>query len=338
MCVGVCLCGCEELWRSQSERESEGGVSAVRAGRERDRERDLLDIAVEEVREEEREREREAEIEEKMHRIAIVEEEEPENAGEGAEVATITTSAQETSVDDERDRVQEEEKRNKEQEEKEERARREAEEVAERAAREEREREAHEERERQQRVQDSLAIYKQQLRESKARENDPTAAAAAVPCTWQVAARIEEEEERPLYWTETMDLSLAKAVQECVFDFAAIAERLQALALEKHLDSHAAHARPQALSEDVCRLRWSQLDANQWCVPAPGVTAQDTIFRVNLSDEILRQTAGQQPSFEQLRGLAKSDKPSYLKTPTVFPSVEKHLVDEDDEEEDADSA
>ena len=311
----------------------------MRAGRERDRERDLLDIAVEEVREEERERERETEREEKMHRIAIVEEEEQPETEHGS-IENVQETADVTSeIGIERD----EEKMKKEQEEKEERERREAEEAGEREekereAKEEREREAYEERERQQRVQDSLAIYKQQLRESKARENDPAAVVAAAPCTWQVLSRIEEEE-RPLYWTETMDLSLAKAVQECVFDFVAIAERLQILAQEKQLDSHAAHARPQALSEDVCRLRWSQLDANQWCVPAPGVTAQDTIFRVNLSDEILRQTAGQQPSFEQLRGLARSDKPSYLKTPTVFPSVEKHLVDEEeDEDTDADSA
>lgn len=202
-------------------------------------------------------------------------------------------------------------------------------------ARQERERQLQEEKERaerEQRVAESFAIYKKQL---QARQNQPEDLPQAVRDnqhrnTWHAAATssaLEDEAPRPIYWSEVMDLELAKQVKANVFDFDAISRCMMTAAKDRKLDNVIVHRNPELLTNEVCRLRWADLDASNWCVPAPGVTAQDTIFRINLTDEILQQTGGAQPSFEELANLARGSKPGYLKTPIAFPSVQD-IMDE----------
>jgi hypothetical protein len=103
-------------------------------------------------------------------------------------------------------------------------------------------------------------------------------------------------------------------------------------ASNKTLDSRSAHADPALFTTALCRERWAALDASQWCEPAPGITAQDTLFISHVSDEVVRESErqGAQPSFEKLATLTAGNKPGYLQTPTVFPSVH-HVVDLDND-------
>jgi hypothetical protein len=201
--------------------------------------------------------------------------------------------------------------------------------------REAREKEEREEDERQQRIADSFEIYKRQL-EAKKQNPHATTSNYHYSNTWNSAASAssasipDEEESRPLYWSEVMDLELAKQVKSNLFDFDAISNCMIEKANARKLDNSIVHNNPSLLSNEICRLRWSELDANNWSLPAPGVTAKDTIFRINLNDDILQQTGGAQPSYEALANLAKSSKPNYLKVPTAFPSVS---AQEDDMEE-----
>lgn len=178
--------------------------------------------------------------------------------------------------------------------------------------------EAEDARQRELLVQDSLAIYKKQQQDKKKGIKNEEEAPKS---TWEIAMAVEEVE-RPLYWSETMDLELAKQVKACVFDFDAISKIMTEKATEKKLDNSSVHKNPALLTNEVCRLRWAELDANQWCLPAPGTTAQDTVFRINLSDDLLQRTGGAQPSYDALASLATGAKPAYLKMPTAFPSVQ----------------
>lgn len=226
----------------------------------------------------------------------------------------------------------------------------------------ERERQKQEEKEqyeRQQRVFESFEIYKKQF---EARKNPSNASdvtgykhhntwaaaslnsstslitntATATPATSStvsiaaqrsIADEWEDQENRPLYWSEVMDIELAKQVKANVFDFQKISECMIEAAKWRRLDNHFIHQNPEALTKDVCRLRWAELDANNWSVQAPGITAKDTVFRINLTDDILQKTGGAQPSYEALASLTKGNRPSYLKVPTAFPSV-KDINDE----------
>ncbi len=209
------------------------------------------------------------------------------------------------------------------------------EEIAAREAAKEQERIEEEERLiREQRVQDSLAIYKKQLQDKKNGivKDDESAKSS----TWQNATASEVQIPRPLYWSEAMDFELARQVKACIFDFDLISEKMIEAAKAKKLDSLPVARNPELLTNEACRIRWAQLDANQWCVPAPGVTAQDTVFRMNISDDILQRTGGVQPSFEQLATLASGSRPSYLRTPLVLPSVQGEIIDAEQGELDLD--
>eukprot|EP00981_Chlorochromonas_danica_P006815 scaffold1491_cov167-Ochromonas_danica.AAC.7 len=181
-------------------------------------------------------------------------------------------------------------------------------------------REAAEEAERQQRVADSLQLYLRQLKGG-------APSVSTHSSTWDnvsSAVPVHSEENRPLYWSEAMDLSLAKAVQSCVFDFDAIAIEMQQAAQQGRLANHAVHSKPSLLTNEVCRLRWGELDASQWSQPAPGVTAQHTIFRNHITEGLLQHTKGAQPTFEALQAMAASQRPAYLKAPVSFPSVSEY--------------
>jgi hypothetical protein len=158
--------------------------------------------------------------------------------------------------------------------------------------------------ERQQRVADSMDMYLCQLKSKPEPSRSSTWEATAYD---KNAATVRPAQcNNILYWTEAMDLALAKQVVACAFDFEAISMAMQSLG---------------AISSDACRQRWAQLDAQQWCQPAPGVTAQDTLFRVNLTDEYLALCKGLQPSYEALQALTAGRMPSYLQVPKAFPST-----------------
>jgi len=118
-----------------------------------------------------------------------------------------------------------------------------------------------------------------------------------------------------LYWTENMDIILAKQVQACVFDF----DRVSGEMIKQFTD--------ERIDTEACRLRWADLDA--------GENALETNFTCYVSDQMINHKDkghGAQPSFDSLSTMARSQFPSYLKAPAAFPSVA-----DDDSESDRDS-
>lgn len=189
-----------------------------------------------------------------------------------------------------------------------------------------------EQMERERVVHESFEIYKRQLNDKK--NTSGSAAPAEARSTWNSAISSNTEEaasNKTLYWSEIMDLELAKLVKAHVFEFDAISNSMQESAKARKLDNVIVHRNPDLLTNEACRLRWAELDASNWCLPAPGVTAKDTVFRINLTDDILERTGGSQPSFEALASMASGSKPNYLKVPAAFPSV-RDLDEETDEE------
>lgn len=226
------------------------------------------------------------------------------------------------------------------------------------SAEEEEEEETYEQRmERQNRIDESFAIYKKQQEDLKRgvssqstytpvhtwsaapsiakKENMASAANQPQgPSAQSQAAKEEEDMKRPIFWTEVMDLALARQVQLQLFDFDVIAQEMQTLAKQNFLNSERMHRHPELLTVETCRLRWMELDAQHWCELAPGVSAADTIFRVNVSEEIL--AAGYQPSFDELMQMTASSKPKYLKTPTVLPTMPSYHNDSEEEKDEED--
>ena len=176
-----------------------------------------------------------------------------------------------------------------------------------------------------------------------------------------------------LYWSETMDIALAKQVRACLFDFAAIAQALTDLALAGAL-GHSGDRAVQALKGEVkegteagvgagagslltseaCRVRWAELDAEQWSVGQHGASqgsAQQGLGHgqghghgqagglvPEVSYKVYVQTSdltnGVQPDFQTLASKACGAMPKYLSPPTMFPSMAD--MDDDEEEDDED--
>lgn len=180
---------------------------------------------------------------------------------------------------------------------------------------------------RDERVAESFYIYKKQLEAQKSgRAAIPP---PSKPSTWDTPAPVVEQKERPLYWSEAMDMQLAKLVKACVFDFDAISTTMQQLAVKNALASLAVHNKPALLTNEACRLRWAQLDAEQWSTVAPNSSALDTEFKVCISSAVLGAGHGSQPSYEALASMAAGTVPAYLKVPTAFPSVQDQQGDAD---------
>lgn len=183
---------------------------------------------------------------------------------------------------------------------------------------------------RDERVAESFHIYKKQLEAQKA--GKVALPAPSKPSTWDTPAVVVPEAERPLYWSESMDMHLAKLVKACVFDFDAISTTMQQLAEKNALSSTQAHKAPARLSNEACRLRWAQLDAEQWGTVAPNSSALDTQFKVCISSAVLGAGHGSQPSYDALASIAAGSAPTYLKVPTAFPSVQDTAADDSDME------
>jgi len=213
---------------------------------------------------------------------------------------------------------------------------------------------------RQKRIADSMEIYKRQLAVAKAAGKKLTlgtgvgellaecaatestlnagapvvvapAGRSVASSTWESAAAIKGELQaaggttKP-YWSEEMDILLAKMVRANMFDFDVVAETLRVAAgpggkLEK--GAKKAGFSPELLTTDACRLRWTELDAEKWSAVAPTSTPMDTNFNVYVTSSMISSAQGHggQPSYQALATLAAGSMPAYLTPPTAFPTV-----------------
>ena len=222
---------------------------------------------------------------------------------------------------------------------------------------------------RQKRIADSMEIFKRQLAVSKAsgkkltlgtgisdllHENgatettfyasDSTRPKSSSSSTWDAAGVVEsreaeQDEPRELtYWTEEMDILLAKQVRAKMFDFVAVAEAIVAAATGPDSKISAsmkrAGIRPKDVTAEACRLRWADLDAEKWSAVGTDVTPMDTNFAVYVTSSMISSADGHggQPSYSALATLAAGSLPTYLTAPTSFPSVAD--IDDDDNDED----
>lgn len=132
-----------------------------------------------------------------------------------------------------------------------------------------------------------------------------------------------------VYWTEEMDMELARLVKSSIFDFNLVSDGMRKKASGGHFGLNRLQLAPR-LTFDECRLHWSALDASNWSESSEN-QALNTVFRVNVNPADL-DSSGKQPSFDDLKAKAASAAPTYLKAPTSFPSMNE--VDDDDDDED----
>jgi hypothetical protein len=86
---------------------------------------------------------------------------------------------------------------------------------------------------------------------------------------------------------------------------------------------------------EECRSRWKALDASQWSELAPDTSSQDVVHKIFINPNILGdkgQGHGAQPSYDQLRTISAGSAPSYLKTPSLFPSTSQQEEEETEDE------
>ena len=194
---------------------------------------------------------------------------------------------------------------------------------------------------RQERVAESFHIYKRQLEAQKNGTSSSSSSSSSL-CprinTWEgqslPSAIVDDDDDkdnnsRPVYWSETMDIQLAGLVKTCLFDFDEISIKMQELASKKELAYHVVHNNPRLISSEACRLRWSELDASQWSEVAPNISALDTQFKVCIPNSVLGAGHGAQPSFSALASMTAGTMPTYLKVPTHFPSVQDVIIEDD---------
>ncbi len=221
--------------------------------------------------------------------------------------------------------------------------------------------EAQQQRVREQRVADSLAIYKRQREMERNRTASGSSNQISLPSsanssnqsysgsnqasqshTWAAprpaAANAESANvDRPLYWSELMDLRLAEYVKKNMFRFDKVAEDMQAFASTGSLGIDAMNKR-EKIHTDACRLRWTQLDARQWSQveDRPGSDEAESLpnYKVHVQVDALGKGHGAQPSFQAMASMTSSAVPTYLKVPSSFPSVADYGAD-DSEDEDA---
>lgn len=197
-------------------------------------------------------------------------------------------------------------------------------------------REREEEKERARLVAESMKIYKQQVASGDVGGRSLNRYKKTWDTPFVEPTRSDSVDfvatTRPVYFTEKMDLELAKLVRECKFDFDAIASRLQS-AVSSGEFGMLNQLSANRITTDECRARWSQLDAEQW---SEGNTpALDVLHKICINPAVLDKD-GMQPSFDALRTMANGVQPSYLKVPTSFPSTADigGAIEEDEDETD----
>lgn len=180
---------------------------------------------------------------------------------------------------------------------------------------------------RRQLVAESLEIYRKQ--QERGKENNPNIIQQS--STWShPAISTQSIMTETLFWSETMDLALAKYTKDYVFDFDEIARVLKSKA-EKGDFGKINQKLSSTIDGELCRLRWADLDAENWCELSPDAVDDEVIYKVNIQPEILGKGHGAQPSWNALRSMANSVQPTYLKVPKSFPSINSHESDDDDD-------
>eukprot|EP00596_Hydrurales_sp_CCMP1899_P000754 CAMPEP_0119039978 /NCGR_PEP_ID=MMETSP1177-20130426/9755_1 /TAXON_ID=2985 /ORGANISM="Ochromonas sp, Strain CCMP1899" /LENGTH=538 /DNA_ID=CAMNT_0007004559 /DNA_START=782 /DNA_END=2399 /DNA_ORIENTATION=+ len=204
---------------------------------------------------------------------------------------------------------------------------------------------------REQRVVESVIMYKQQLKKEEIEKNMKNESLNIISNNERNNNDIVNSDEvnvnddgvtakSPvvLYWSEDMDIQLAKEVRSCMFDFDVISQRLTDAALRGELGHSGdravmalkADSSPTLLLPEACRIRWSDLDAEQWSEISPQSSALDTVFRVCVEKSDLKN--GQQLDYQSLSSKVGGCMPKYLTVPSAFPS----MIDDEDENEDGD--
>lgn len=226
------------------------------------------------------------------------------------------------------------------------------------------EQERREQMEREERVAQSLYIYKKQLEQEKLRKSghghdsasassayprsntwgdgDDVAAATPTPLPETKAQAQAHREIKEIYWSEEMDIELAKAVRGCEFDFGRVSRMLMGLQERGTLSSQITLLGLNAadhLSADKCRQRWALLDAARWSSAPSSASALESDVNVKSASgaaaaggevvhRIFVQVAdingpkhGAQPSFDEMRSRVAGKAPSYLVPPKSFPTV-----------------
>ena len=125
------------------------------------------------------------------------------------------------------------------------------------------------------------------------------------------------------YWSEAMDVKLAKHVHASVFDFAKVSEALKELCTDEDLGGVDA----KLITEESCRNRWCELDVddNDDAGGAPVSTSKPNI---------VVSADGQQLSFAELQRQVNMQPSSHLKIPANLPNVGDEDEGEGDEEGD----
>lgn len=175
---------------------------------------------------------------------------------------------------------------------------------------------------------DALSAIEKQIKDMNlAEENVP----AAVQGNQELTVL---EAPKTLYWSEAMDMELAFLVRTLQSDFSEIARQIRNKA------ENVEYGNTGALSADLitieeCRSRWKALDASQWSELAPDTSSQDVVHKIFINPNILGdkgQGHGAQPSYDQLRTISAGSAPSYLKTPSLFPSTSQQEEEETEDE------
>eukprot|EP01035_Chromulina_nebulosa_P017821 gene17821-23431_t len=150
---------------------------------------------------------------------------------------------------------------------------------------------------------------------------------------WSDTTNQSEKLDETIYWSETMDLTLAKSIRENKFDFEDVSKSMISEA-----DSGRFGLRIKSLSSlfttALCRDRWNILDANRWSQLPANIT-QDNLqinYKSYYPPKIPGKHEGYQPTFEELAIASQSIYPSYLKVPKNLPSISN--FDDDDENDD----
>lgn len=202
---------------------------------------------------------------------------------------------------------------------------------------------------REQRVNDSLRIYMRQREIEKAKKNgtyfpEPSPGTSSltkaerteVSSTWTTrpaaaAPKDIETADRPVYWSETMDLQLANMVRRHTFDFIKVADKFKALA-ETGSMGPTLNKETLKLTPECMRLRWTQLDARQWADVGPNSESGVPVYKVHVQVDQLGKGHGAQPTFQSMASIAAGSMPSYLSPPTQFPSVSDAASDDEDDD------
>lgn len=119
-----------------------------------------------------------------------------------------------------------------------------------------------------------------------------------------------------MYWSEMMDIELAKQVSATIFDFDAVAVAMEERFSEYH-----------GWSADIVRERWSHLDAEQWCEAGVDGDPLATIHKSYVTDAALIEGKG----WDELASTMRGKTPTYLNVPLEFPSVADQPSDDEED-------